>query len=70
MRDERSCCFECPKRQLGCRTNCEAWAIHEAAKAKKYAEKAERRAQRPDLRRQALNEKMRLKEWKTKGKIT
>ena len=30
-------CFECEKRRLGCRTDCPDWAVHEAAKAERYA---------------------------------
>ncbi len=30
-------CFECEKRRLGCRTDFPDWALHEAAKAERYA---------------------------------
>lgn len=63
-----SCCFGCEKRKLGCRTNCEAWAEHEARKKAKYASKEQRRSAIPEMRRMELNEKFRTKEWKTKGK--
>ena len=63
-----SCCFDCEKRQLGCRTSCEAWAEHEKRKKAKYASKEQRRSEIPEMRRMELNEKFRTKEWKTKGK--
>lgn len=35
----RSCCKGCPNRCVGCRSECEAWALHEEEKAKLYAER-------------------------------
>ena len=32
-------CYKCPGHKFGCRTDCEAWAEFEAAKAELYAEK-------------------------------
>lgn len=34
------CCKGCDKRQVGCRSDCEAWAQHEAEKAKYYSERS------------------------------
>lgn len=68
MREDTSCCYQCQKRKLYCRRDCEAWAAHEAAKQKRYQEKEARRAEKPKLMRQERNEKFRIKEFKTKGK--
>ena len=33
------CPRDCPKRAVGCRTDCEAWAEHEKRKAERYHRK-------------------------------
>ena len=69
MKSETTCCYQCPKHQLGCRTNCEAWAAHEAAKLERYRQQDARRQETPKMTRKEINERVRLRKWKYKGSI-